>query len=360
MAAKAYELVLRQRLARGEPLVSSQRSLESFAHFAAEWFQTYVRSNNKPSEQYSKAIALRRHLVPFFGRLLLSEIDGERIEHYKATRHAGALSPKTINNHLTILRKSLACARDWGRIDRIPEIKWLRVSLPPVRVLTPEESGLLLADRSDLLGHTLFVLALYTGMRLGELLGLDWSDIDFDHDTILIRRSLVRGTLGTPKNGRSRLAALPRCARDLLRTEQAPASGFVFQRPSGEPLTGRMAYALLHRMCRRAGVTPFGWHTLRHTCATRLAERYDLPLVQEHLGHSSVITTRRYTHVAPDRLHQAVAYLESLEHQRGQQAVNAPPFPLPSVPIPPITPVPFLPDYRQKSSVEALRPSWSG
>src|SRR5215813_3931124 len=104
--AQAYELVLRQKLARGESLdlnSSSEHDTTTFAQFASRWYHRYVKANNKPSEQYAKEKILRSVLVPFFGEMRLDEIKTERIEEFKAQQSATGVTKKTINNRLAIL-----------------------------------------------------------------------------------------------------------------------------------------------------------------------------------------------------------------------------------------------------------------
>ena len=96
--AKAYEAVLRRKLTDGQPLRAAPVPLSpTFAEFSAEWFDTYVRTNNKPSSQKSRRRILDRHLVPFFGPLHLPNIDTTKIERYKAEKVATGLSPKSVN-----------------------------------------------------------------------------------------------------------------------------------------------------------------------------------------------------------------------------------------------------------------------
>src|SRR5882762_2081967 len=88
--AKAYELLLRQRIARGEPLNGHEENqgppVPTFKEFSEKWYETYVCTNNKPSEQKAKRVTLRAHLLPCFGPLRLDDISGLEIEEYKAAK----------------------------------------------------------------------------------------------------------------------------------------------------------------------------------------------------------------------------------------------------------------------------------
>src|SRR5262245_57821757 len=114
--ALAFEATLRQKLARGETfdLRGEEKSDELiFEAFARQWFELYVKTNNKPSEQYAKEKILRASLIPFFGTMRLKEISAKHIERYKAQQVATGVAPKTVNNRLTVLGKCLNCASEW-------------------------------------------------------------------------------------------------------------------------------------------------------------------------------------------------------------------------------------------------------
>ena len=88
-----------------------------FAAFAAEFLRTYVAVENKHSEQQTKESTFRNHLVPAFGKLRLDAIGVMQIDGYKAKKLAEGFSPKSINNHLTILRRCLSLAAEWGKLS---------------------------------------------------------------------------------------------------------------------------------------------------------------------------------------------------------------------------------------------------
>ncbi len=113
--ARAYETALRHRLAQGEDITRRKGLAEqqNFAAFVPKWFEEYVVPNNKPGEQRVKKYTFSASLVPFFGRMAIPEIGVRDVEHYKAKLIREGKSHKTINNHLTMLRKCLHTAFDW-------------------------------------------------------------------------------------------------------------------------------------------------------------------------------------------------------------------------------------------------------
>src|SRR5215471_3892528 len=164
--AKAYEASLRHSLALGEKLYLKRKEPcddITFEKFAWRWYDQYVKTNNKPSEQYAKENILRSNLIPFFGPMRINEITAERIQQFAAKQKVTKISPKTINNRLTVLGKCLKCANEWLEIP-LPRIKLLKAQPPRTDYLTPEDCKLLL-DHADGQLRTMLILALRSGMR---------------------------------------------------------------------------------------------------------------------------------------------------------------------------------------------------
>ena len=319
--AQAFEALLRSRIARGEPLggISRMAPAPSFRVFSATWFDKYVKTNNRPSEQKAKRLILAGHLVPAFGVLPLDAIRGDKIESYKAAKLALGLSPKTINNHLAVLRKCLRVAEAWGTIAKAPEVVWLKAHPHRDDYLRPEERERLLGYDREPFWRELIFFALCTGLRRGELVALDWSDVDLQRRTLTVRRSRVLRITGPTKNNRERHLELgPKlCALLQQRTRQA---GLLFGRPDGTPLSDAMMTRAMRRACPRLGIRHVSWHVLRHSVASYLAwEGHPMLTIQTLLGHSSVSMTERYTHLSSTLLASAAADLE-----RGPRVLTAP------------------------------------
>lgn len=333
--AQAYEAALRAALARGEDIAPTKKQEATFADFAWRWLDTYARANNKPSEVRAKRSVLGVHLVPRFGALPLPQVSGMAVEAFKGEQRGKGLAAKTVNNQLAVLRRCLRSAEEWGLLQKAPAIKALRAAQPPLRWLdASEQERLLRASRSLPAWAPAVLLALRTGMRLGELLGLDWDDIDWERRTVTVRRSFVAGVLDSPKNHRTRHVHLPSDAAAALYPLRQ-AEGPVFRRRSGGRQAAFMAARKIKRIERAAGLRGVAWHTLRHTYATTLAMAgVPLPVLMKLLGHSSIAMTMRYVHVSPHALQEAAdavdGALRSPWSTRGQPVVNGA-FPL-SVP----------------------------
>jgi integrase len=317
--AKAYEAVIRRRIGNGEPSRPEPPPplAPTFAAFSAEWFTTHVKTNNKPSSQRSRAHVLRNHLVPFFGKKLISAISTSSIERYKAVKIKASLAPKTINEHLGLLRKCLSDAREWERPAANPKIKVLRLPKPNFECLTDDEADRIIRAMNARRWRAMVALALHTGLRRGELFGLRWQDIDIENRRLSVRQSIVEGIAGPPKNYRERDVSLDETALSAIslvpRTHE-----LVFHRGDGRPLTCSTAQGALARACRRAGLRHIGWHALRHTFASRLAASgVPITVVQGLLGHSTIVMTMRYTHTAPEAYAKAVSALPSNQSALG-------------------------------------------
>ncbi|MGC4089416.1 MAG: tyrosine-type recombinase/integrase [Polyangiaceae bacterium] len=310
----------RARLEAGAPL---EHTIPLFKHFIVEFLDTYAVTNNKPSEVHSKRTIVRVHLVPAFGEMRLDQIGALDIERFKAKKIGAGLSPKTINNMLTVLRRSLVVAAEWGKLHTVPRVRWLQTPPPRFDFLTFEEAARLV-DGADPQWRAMVLIGLRTGLRQGELIGLLWDDIDLVAGRLVVRRNAVRGIVGTPKNGRSREVPLSDDAVAALRALPSRfPGGQVFAVPDGRMLTKGECKHPLWRACRKAGLRQVGWHVLRHSFASHLAMRgVAIKAIQELLGHTTLEMTMRYAHLSPDVRRDAVRLLDGLP---------APPVPRPEI-----------------------------
>lgn len=309
--AAEYEAVLRGRILKGEPLDATARlASPCFEDFAATWLTTDVCTNNRPSAVRSKRSILRNHLVPVFGAKLLSEITRGEIEKFKASRVSSGLSPKTINNLLSVLHAALASAEEWGYIPSAPRIRWLKVPPRPDRFLTDDECVRLVArPATDEQCRVMVLLGLRTGLRRGELLALKWSSVDLERRVISVQDNFVEGRVLPPKNNRIRQVPMtPDLWYELTALERR--GGIVFSNRYGNMIDECTASKRLGAHCVAQGVRPVGWHMLRHTFASQLVSRgVSIRTVQAFLGHTTVQMTERYAHLAPSSLRDAVLVL---------------------------------------------------
>lgn len=309
--AGTFEASVRQQLARGESLVSEaglEKEVPTFAAFAVEWMSSYVETNNKHSEIRNKRSILRFRLIPFFGKLPLDQITIRSIEEYKAIELKSKLKNKSINNHLSCLRKCLNTAREWGIIREVPQVRLLKVPPPETFFLKPEECDALLAAAHGSWRDMIFTV-LRTGLRFGELIALQWTDIDFERRILTVQRSIVRGQIGGTKSNRIRKIPFTSDLGMMLLGRRR-TSQFVFTNEKGDYFKQDTCRIHMRALAKQAGIRPIGWHTLRHTFASHLANNgVTVQVIQQLLGHSDLKTTLRYAHIAPETLVGAVEVL---------------------------------------------------
>ena len=312
--AQAYEAVLRRELALNGSLdrLTKIKDMHTLRSFSEKWLKLYVDVNNKPSEQHTKRRVLRADLLPMFGKMPLNKIGTIHVEDFKRRQLAKGLSPKTINNSLTILRKCLVTAVEWGELqDAIPVIKLLKTTPPKFDYLTSGETEQLLSATSDEPWKAMMYLAVRTGMRFSELSALEWIDVNFSKQFLCVRHACVRGITGTPKNGKIRYVPLTADAIEALR--RLPQTSNLVFHVDNRQINYSMGRWALEKACKAAGLRVVSWHVLRHSFASQLvAKGAPLKAVQELLGHSTIHMTLRYSHLNQQDLRNAINLLEGI------------------------------------------------
>lgn len=313
--AEKYEGEIREALLAGtwgrrleEP--ASPKEVATLKAFGDEFVETYSVANNKVSEVTAKRSILAIHLVPAFGHLRLDEITARHVEAFKAKKRADGLSPKTVNNALAVLSKMLRTAKKWGIIEAMPEFENLKLPEPEFRFLSFGEAERLVAATEDA-WQSLVLLALRTGLRMGELRALRWMDLDLVNGRVMVRQAVWRHTVGTPKSGKSGEVPLSEETVSALKASRHLKGELVFCRPDGTMLSLENMRWILWRACNCIKLPRMGWHVLRHTFASHLVMRgAPLKAVQELLEHSDMKMTMRYAHLSPDARRDAVSLLD--------------------------------------------------
>jgi integrase len=268
---------------------------------------------------------LQRHLVPFFGDRPLERIDWQRVEAYLKAKKQQGLSSKTVCNHLNFLHGLFAFAvkRGWAienpvaRVDRpkagrsVDRPKAGRSSHRRIRFLTNEQlEAVLRAVPDDELGpleRAIYLTAALTGLRMGELLGLRWCDVDWGARRVRVAESFTRGQFDSPKSNRGRSVPLAdRLAGELERHFQRSHfqrdRDLVFAHPAtGNPYDPSKLRKRFGQALERADVPTITFHELRHTFGTRMAAAgAPLRTIQHWMGHADQSTTEIYAHYSPD------------------------------------------------------------
>jgi integrase len=178
-----------------------------------------------------------------------------------------------------------------------------------------------LLENSDEPVRTIVLLAVMTGLRIGEILALRWGRINLAAGTLRVEETCYKGTFGTPKTRASRreLSLAPAVVQALqthhIRSRNSADDALVFAARQGTPLDAKnLRRRQLHSASQQAGLGLIDWHSLRHTHGTLLHEQgTPLRVAQAQLGHSHMTTTLQiYTHASGSAQRQAVVHLESL------------------------------------------------
>jgi integrase len=265
---------------------------------------------------------VRLHLKPALGRVKHSKLTPAHLQGLYRDKLDSGLSPATVQKIHAVLHKALAQALKWNMIPRnaADVVKAPRPAPEEMHPLSPDEARRLIEAVSGDALEALYVLAVQTGMRQGELLALKWEDVDLNEGVIHIRRTLMRRggrvALGEPKTkGSRRPVHLTDMAVAVLKThlerqlEEIERLGDLY-RDNGLVFTSGVGTLInptnLRRrsfapMLQRAGLPRVRFHDLRHTCATLLFSKGAHPKhVQGLLGHATVaITLDTYSHVIP-------------------------------------------------------------
>jgi integrase len=280
-----------------------------FKNFVAEYLE-YSRVNKARSSYERDETVIRAHLVPVWGDYHISRITSKMIEDYKLKR-LESVAPATLNREMNTIKGLFGKAVEWEYLRESPAkpVKWLKTSRGSIRFLSREEADMFLQACKNCQNshfHSIVLVALHTGMRRGEILRLQWQDVDFRRGRI----NVVSREGAHTKNYDSRSVPMSRTVTAVLKRHPRHLhSAYVFCNAKGEPFKDvdtSFANAL-----QKSGIPHFRFHDLRHTFASWLVMKgVDIRTVQELLGHKDLRMTMRYAHLAPDHMRRAVEILD--------------------------------------------------
>ena len=281
---------------------------------------------------------LRLHFIPVLGHLQLLKLSPQHIQALYAQKLKEGLSANTVNVLHAILHKAFDHA---VRLNLLPRNLCDVVSPPrteehEIQSLSLEQVQQLLTAAKDHHLEALFVLALMTGMRRGELLALKWQDVNFAESTLYVRRAFIevtgRGIIETePKTAKGRRSIhLPPLAIEALKKHRAHQGevrrqaeiwqerDLIFCTSRGTPFIATYVHGVFKALLKKANLPDMRFHDLRHSAATLLLGMGTHPkVVQELLGHSQIsMTMDIYSHVMPTMQKDAMTKLnEALEQK---------------------------------------------
>lgn len=299
------------------------------------WLDRCERERVKPRTYSRYKGLIVQHILPELGDTQIDDLGRRQISEFLTAHQADgnlrceALSATSTNLMLTVLNAAFTYACDMELLSANPCDRIRRVPGPPSRVeaFTREEQrrleeAIAVSEDRRLFGIR---LCLYTGLRIGELLGLEWQDVDMEKGILHIQKTVYREKnaegewqlfVDRPKTAASeRMVPLPGyLAEDLRIYRRGARSEFVIENKKAERMSIRSYQYLFERLTEKAGVRKLNFHALRHTFATRALEcGMDIKTLSELMGHkNATITLNRYAHSMMDTKIAAMNKLEKL------------------------------------------------
>ena len=324
---------IRGRIDDGMTYEGAKTSLEDFFGDWLTMKSTIVRHH---TERQYRQIA-RDYILPQLGSKELLQLRPDHIQLLYSQHIEAGVSPRTVQLVHSVLRGALNHAVRLGLLSRNPTYAVVPPKPTPKEMKTLDENQiqtfLIVAQIEQPEFLPLYQLALTTGMRLGELLGLSWNDLGWDRQTLSVKRQLTRirgkGLVLTPPKTKASLRTikLGPSTWSILKEHRKSQYKFpscrdpdwqekdlVFTQESGKPYGPRQVQKAFKRILIAASLQDIRFHDLRHTAATHMiARRVDIPTVKRRLGHSKASTTLdTYAHVVPGVEDKAVAIMDEI------------------------------------------------
>jgi len=333
-AAETAAKKVEAQLALGLFNLEEKKQLPSFEEYADNWLETYVRPLRQPATYERYTEILGRHVYPVFASRPIDQIRRKDVKNLLLHVNKKGYSRSVVCLVRDVVSGALGYAVDdelilanpvTGVLKRLKLERDKRISVEP---FNQEEVDLFLKTCAEKFSeyYTFYLCAFRTGMRLGELLALQWGDVDWNRKFIRVERSYKRGLVGKTKNGRSRNVdmsdQLVRALKDLLthRKREALKIGkgdiveIVFHK-DGRHRAQNSVRNVYKRILKKAGIRNMRFHDIRHTFASLLLSNGESPVyVKEQLGHSSIqMTVDIYGHLIPSSNRQAVNRLDGVQ-----------------------------------------------
>jgi len=312
--AQQVEAVLLQN--GGELELESKPEVPTFEAFLPRFREGHmVAEGLKPSHRDGMEGILRVHLVPAFGSMRLDQISDEAVQRFKGRLVEGGAKPKTVNNVVNVLSVILRRAVAWKVLPAMPcQIRLMKVPPQPFSYYEfPQYADLVDAARALGTDHLVVVLlGGDAGLRRGEMIGLQWPDVDLKRGILHVQRSTWGEHTTSPKGGRSRRVPMTRALTEALQAHRHLRGQHVLCHDDGTPVGKKLLEEAMQRVTRRAGLPPSrNLHPLRHTYCSHLAmQGAPAKAIQELAGHQHLSTTLRYMHLSPAVKDAAVRLLD--------------------------------------------------
>ncbi|PIE71628.1 MAG: hypothetical protein CSA22_02035 [Deltaproteobacteria bacterium] len=306
-------------------------SKPTFREYATIWLEDYIKPLRKETTYERYNDILTRYVFPVFGSTPIDEVKRGQVRQLLMREHKKGRSKSMICLIRDVMSGPMGYAVDEEMIQANPvtgilkRMKMERDKKLEVEPLTSEEVRLFLETCETLYPeyHTLFLCAFRTGMRMGELLALEWRDIDWNSKFIHVQRAYRRGVVDKTKTGRSRRVDMSDQLYHEMKNLLTERKKEGLQKGKGGPVKiifhrdgGYMEQNYIRRVFKRiltkAGIREIRFHDMRHTFASLLLTDGVTPVyVKEQLGHSSIeMTVDIYGHLIPSSNRNAVNRLD--------------------------------------------------